>query len=562
MNAVLPVPPEEGDVSSPRGDAPLGGAREGTPPHGVSVIIVSYNVRELLDACLQSVRHAATAHGGPVEIIVFDNDSRDGTVALLRPRWPDVVWMPSDRNLGFGTACNRAAATASHELLVFLNPDTLVREDTLAVMRDFFASHPDAGAAGCKVLNRDGSLQAASKRSFPSPRVAAYRFLGLGNLFPQSRVFGRYNLTYLDENQTHEVDAVSGSFLCVRAETFRAVGGFDEDFFMYGEDLDLCFRIKARGYRNYYHPGTQIIHFKGESAKSRPFSTFLHFYEAMILFSKKHLELRALPGFLLSAGVVILAVSNFASSRLRKWPRWLADLAIVNGTLAVATYVYHAALGLTHVALESPRIYFASHALASVAVLLPLAWIGEYGRRLTPLRTVSFASAIGFLVFFSLSYFMRERAYSRIVFAATALSAIPLMVAWRWLANHGGRLFRRIMGGSKRVAILGTGPRAQALAALIQDYALEGYECIGFIHFPPGPIPPDVRPGVVGDLGSLGNLSTKLDLQGVIIALEEDAYPAALQVLARRGARALDIRMLVGDPAPGNITLVELHFGR
>src|SRR5690606_34553554 len=131
--------------------------------------------------------------------------------------------------------------------------------DTFQVMADFFAAHADAGVAGCKVVNRDGSLQAASKRSFPSPRVAAYRFLGLGNLFPQSRVFGRYNLTYLDGNQTHEVDAVSGSVLCVRTETFRAAGGFDEDFFMYGEDLDLCFRIKAMGLRNYYHPATQVI---------------------------------------------------------------------------------------------------------------------------------------------------------------------------------------------------------------------------------------------------------------------------------------------------------------
>jgi GT2 family glycosyltransferase len=530
--------------------------------NGISVVIVSYNVRELLDACLQSVRHAAAAFGGPVEVIVFDNDSRDGTVSLLRPRWPEVVWIPSDRNLGFGTGCNRGAAAASHDLLLFLNPDTLVREDTFQVMGDFFAAHPDAGAVGCKVVNRDGSLQAASKRSFPSPRVAAYRLLGLGNLFPQSRVFGRYNLTYLDENETHEVDAVSGSFLCVRAEAFRAAGGFDEDFFMYGEDLDLCFRIKAMGLRNYYHPATHVIHFKGESAKSRPFSTFLHFYVAMILFSKKHLELRALPGFLLTAGVVMLGASNYVSSRFRKWPRWAADLAIVNGTLAGITYAYHAAIDMPHIVLEAPRLYFLWHALASVSVLLPLAWIGEYGRRVPRLRTVTFAAAIGFLVFFSLSYFMRERAYSRIVFGAAAVVSVMLIAAWRWLGNHGGRLFRRIMGGAKRVAILGTGARAQALAALIQEGPTEGYECIGFIHFPPGPVPPSVRSGVIGDLNALGNLARKLDLQGVIIALEEDAYPAALQVLGRKGSRALEISMLVGDPSPGNIALVDLHFGQ
>lgn len=564
---------EEGKVSpspaSARFDASQGkdpSSRPPTPdsrqPSGISVIIVSYNVRELLDACLQSVRHAAAACGIPVEVIVFDNDSRDGTISLLRPRWPEVVWIPSDRNLGFGTGCNRGAAAAAHELLLFLNPDTLVRADTFQVMSDFFASHPDAGAAGCKVVNRDGSLQAASKRSFPSPRVAAYRFLGLGNLFPKSRVFGRYNLTYLDENETHEVDAVSGSFLCVRAETFRAVQGFDEDFFMYGEDLDLCFRIKALGLRNYYHPATQVIHFKGESAKSRPFGTFLHFYEAMILFSKKHLELRTLPGLLLTVGVVALAAVNYVSSRFRKWPRWAADFFIVNGVLAVITYAYHAARGTPHIILEAPLLYFSWHALASISVLLPMAWIGEYGRRAPRLRTVVLAAFIGFLAFFSWSYFMRERAYSRIVFVATAVASILLIAAWRWLGNHGGRLFRRIMGGAKRVAILGTGPRAQALAALIQGDGAEGYECVGFIHFAPGAAPAAVRSGVIGDLNALGNLARKLDLQGVIIALEEDAYPAALQVLARKGSRALEIHMLLGDPAPGNVTLVDLHFGQ
>jgi hypothetical protein len=123
-------------------------------------------------------------------------------------------------------------------------------------------------------------------------------------------------------------------------------------------------------------------------------------------------------------------------------------------------------------------------------------------------------------------------------------------------------LFRRIMGGTKRVAILGTGPRSQVLAAMIQGGPTEGYECVGFIHFPPGPVPAAVRSGVIGDLNALGSLARKLDLQGVIIALEEDAYPAALQVLASKGSRVLEISMLVGDPAPGNITLVDLHFGQ
>lgn len=534
--------------------------------NGLSVIIVSYNVRELLDACLQSLRHAAASlqreRGAATEIIVFDNDSRDGTVTLLKPRWPEVSWIASDRNLGFGSGCNRGAATATHDHLLFLNPDTLVREDTLTVMLDFFAAHADAGAVGCKVVNRDGTLQAASKRSFPSPRVAAYKFLGLGNLFPKSRVFGRYNLTYLDENQTHEVDAISGSFLCVRADVYRGVNGFDEDFFMYGEDLDLCFRIKAKGLRNYYHPATQVVHFKGESAKSRPFRSFLYFYEAMILFSRKHLELRALPGLLLTAGIVLLGAANFVSSRFRKWPRWLADLVLVNIAMATIASVYHEVRGLPHIALVEPGAYALWHVFATVAVLLPLAYLGDYGRRVASLRAVLVASGIGFMAFFSVSFFFHEFVFSRIVFGLTGLASGLLVTGWRGLGQGGGRLFRRIMGGSKRVAVLGTGPRAVALAASIQAQSLEGYECVGFIHFPPGPVPADVRTGVIGDLDAVGSLARKLDLQGVIIALEQDAYPAALQVLARSKGRALDIKMLLGDPGSGGISLVDLNFER
>lgn len=550
------VPPGGGDLPAP------GGTGERKAPRGVSVIIVSYNVRELLDACLQSIRHAAEHFDGTVETIVFDNDSRDGTVALLQPRWPDVTWIASDRNLGFGTGCNRGAAAATQDLVLFLNPDTLVREDTFAVMRDFLAAHPEAGATGCKVVNRDGTLQAACKRSFPSPRVAAYKFLGLGNLFPKSRVFGRYNLTYLDENETHEVDAVSGSFMCMRAEVFREVGGFDEDFFMYGEDLDLCYRIKRAGYHNYYHPGTQVVHFKGESAKSRPLRSFLYFHEAMILFARKHLELRTIPSLLLTVGVIALGTAQFATSRFRKWPRWLMDLLVVNASMAVIAYAYHAVREVPHIAGTSPGLYTLWHVFASLAALLPLAWLGDYGRRVLRPGTVLLATGTGFLAFFSLSYFMHGYAFSRIVFGGTGLATGLLTAGWRWLAERGGTMLRRVMGGARRVAVVGTGPRAQALAGLLQAGDLEGYECVGFIHVPPGPVPAPMRTSVIGDLESVGALSRKLELQGIIIALEEDAYPAALQVLAHRGSRALDIHMLVGDPLPGRVTLADLSFAR
>ncbi len=530
---------------------------------GVSVVIVSYNVREYLDACLQSVTHASSRFPGTVEVIVFDNDSRDGTMALLKPRWPEATWIASDRNIGFGSGCNRGAAAATQELLLFLNPDSLVGEDVFQVMWDFFREHPEAGTAGCKIVNREGRLEPASKRSFPSPRVAAFKLMGLGSLFPRSRVFGRYNLTYLDENQTHEVDAVSGSFLCIRAELFHQMGGFDQDFFMYGEDLDLCFRVKLLGKRNYYHPATQIIHFKGESAKSRPLGSFFNFYEAMVIFSRKHLELRALPLIFLYAGIALLASVNFLSRSFRKWPRWLADLLIVNAVLAGVTYAYQKILGYAPLFSTDPGLYFFWHALASLSVILPLSYLGEYGRARVRLKTVFLAACGSFLAFFSFSFFFREHAYSRVVFALTAALSVSLLLGWRASIQRGGRFWRKILGPAKRAAVLGTGERAREFTGLMQAQSAQGgqsFEFVGFIQFPPGPMPREVRANVIGDLGSLPNLARILDLQCVIIALEEGAYSAALQVISSRGTGPLEVKLLVGQPEPGQYSLIDLNF--
>ncbi len=529
---------------------------------GLSVVIVSYNVREFLDACLQSVYHAIARYTGPVEVIVFDNDSRDGTVSLLSPKWPDVTWIASDRNLGFGTGCNRGAAVASHEILLFLNPDSLVGEDTFKVWGKFFSSRDDLGVVGCKIVNRDGSLQPACKRSFPSPRVAAFKLMGLSNLFPKSRVFGAYNLTYLDESQTHEVDAVSGSFLSLGRELFREVGGFDEDFFMYGEDLDLCYRVKRLGKKNVYHPEAQVIHFKGESAKSRPLRSFFNFYEAMVIFSRKHLDLRTLPLAFLNIGVATLALVNFLSDRLRQWPRWLADLFLVNTILFVVTYAYQRARGYPHTLETIQDLYLFWHFLISLSVILPLFYLGEYGRNIVKLRKTSLSLSFSFLFFLSLSFFFKEAAYSRVVFGLTAMLSSVVLIGWRLAGKQGGRFWRKIMGSIKRVAILGTDERALSLANLLQSEKLEGYEFVGFIHFPPGPIPIEVRVNVIGDLEALNGLARRLDIQAVIIALQAGSYPAAIQLLTQHGNPPYEVKMLVGGPEMSEISLIDLNFGK
>jgi GT2 family glycosyltransferase len=537
-------------------------ANSAEPPRspGISVVIVSYNVREYLDACLQSIHHAAAKFASGVEVIVFDNDSRDGTLTLLKPRYPDVIWLKSDRNLGFGTGCNRGAAMATREVLLFLNPDTLVSEDTFQVMWDFMRSQEQVGVAGCKIVNRDGSLQLACKRSFPSPHVAAFKFMGLSGLFPKSRVFGKYNLTFLDENKTHEVDAISGSFMCIRTELFRSVGGFDEDFFMYGEDLDICFRVKLRGKRNFYHPQTTAIHFKGESAKSKPFRSFLYFYESMVIFSKKHFELRALPLVLFYFGVTVLAMANFGYSRFQRWQRWALDLGLVNGILAAVTFLYMGWLGMASPYHTYRSLYFFWHGLVSISVLAPMAYVGDYGRLLPGLKTVFATLCVSFLGFFSLSFFIREEAYSRVAFAFAALFSIASLTAWRFLSIQGGKFFAKVMGSTKRIAILGNNARARRLADLMQQERLAGYEFVGFIKLGAGRVSQDIMQNLIGDLNTLPSIVRKVDLQGVVIAVEEGAFQTAVKLLSEQWNKDLEVKLLVGEPEPGQMSLIDLNF--
>ncbi len=527
---------------------------------GISLVIVSYNVREYLNDCLQSILHSALHFKGKTEIIVFDNASRDGTLNVLKPRYNQVTWLSSDRNLGFGSGCNRGAAIANQPLLLFLNPDTLISEDTLQVMWDFYSSNPEMGAAGCKVVNRDGSLQPACKRSFPSPQVAAFKLTGLASLFPKSRVFGKYNLSYLDENKIHVVDAVSGSFLCVDKQIFQSIGGFDEAFFMYGEDLDLCYRIAELGKKNYYYPKTSVIHFKGESARHRPFGSLFNFYEAMVIFSKKHFELRALPFLLFYMGIALLGIVNIVTTYLQKWPRWLLDQAIINGVLVMVTSLYFGRIGADYSTIIHSQLYFFWHVLLSLLVLCTLAYGGEYSRQPVTPRRLFVLLAGAFLIFFAAGFFLRESAYSRVVFGLTALVCIVLLPAWRSLANHGGRFLTRMLGTRTRLAIIGTGARAQRLASLFEREQVPGYDFVGYLGFAQDPMPSELKRNWIGELHALESLADKMDLHQVIIALDDGAYQNALEKLDRHRTRNLKVLVLVGEPVPQNLALVQLNF--
>jgi GT2 family glycosyltransferase len=222
------------------------------------------------------------------EVFVVDNNSVDGSVTLIKEKFPHVNLIVNKTNTGFSVANNQALKIATGEYVLLLNPDTVVQEDTFTKILMFMDAHPDAGGLGVKMLDGQGNFAPESKRGLPTPEVAFYKMFGFARFFPKSKRFGKYHLSYLSEDELAEIDVMSGAFMLIRKTVLDKIGFLDETFFMYGEDIDLSYRIKQAGYKNYYFPDTQIIHYKGESTKRSSLNYVVIFYKAMAIFSKKH----------------------------------------------------------------------------------------------------------------------------------------------------------------------------------------------------------------------------------------------------------------------------------
>ncbi len=252
----------------------------------LSIIIVNYNVKHFLEQCLYSVQNAIASL--PAELIVVDNNSTDNSIDYLAPKFPSAHFVVNKENVGFAKACNQGLQLSKGKYILFLNPDTIVPEDCFQRCVSFFESHPDAGALGIRMLDGSGKFLKESKRAFPSPMTSLFKLFGLSKLFPHSKTFSRYHLGHLDEKDSNEVDVLAGAFMMVKKEALDKVGNFDETFFMYGEDVDLSYRIQKAGYKNYYFAGSSIIHFKGESTRKGSMNYVRMFYKAMSIFVGKH----------------------------------------------------------------------------------------------------------------------------------------------------------------------------------------------------------------------------------------------------------------------------------
>lgn len=303
----------------------------------LSVIIVNYNVKYYLDQCISSVLRAfevmkkasssdSSVNEDVAEIIVVDNHSADGSVDYLEKRYPQMLYpmvrfVRSAHNLGFARANNIAIRQSRGEYVLLLNPDTIVGEDALKASVDFMDAHEDAGAVGVRMLGAQGRRAMESRRGLPTPMVSFFKMLGFCNRWPHHRLFGKYYMGYLPWDEPCQIEVVSGAYCMLRRKALDEVGLLDEDFFMYGEDIDLSYRVLKGGYHNYYLP-VDILHYKGESTQKSSFRYVHVFYEAMLIFFRKHYSgmtfLLSLPIKTAIYAKALMALVGMLSERMRK----------------------------------------------------------------------------------------------------------------------------------------------------------------------------------------------------------------------------------------------------
>ena len=539
-------------------------------PPDVSVIIVNYNVKEFLQQALQSVEKASKTL--VTEVFVVDNDSADGSVDMVRAKFPAVRIIANDHNAGFARANNQAIRLATGRYLLILNPDTIVSEDTLTTLVAFMDAHPDAGAAGCRILNPDGAFARESRRAFPTPSVAFFRMTGLSRLFPNSRLFGRYNLTYLPADEVAEIDALSGSCMMVRHSAIvgfskvsresmlngqsqpaprpsrEGAGLLDEDFFMYGEDLDWCYRIQKAGWKIYYTPDTHIIHYKGASTKKSELRYVRLFYGAMIRFAEKHLD----DGYprpvlwLLRFAVVGHGALAALRTALQRLAPLLLDVALIWAVVMGLGELRAAQSGTSF-----PDLFYwliaPGFALIAAAAIAKLGGYRGHRRRLDP---VWIGVGASFILLAATSFFVKEIAFSRAIVLASFPGSALVLSAARLLR----RLRRRGMG---RTLFVGNAEEMACLPSALRQSERKHFELVGSVS-------EEDSAAATPRLGGLHHLRDLVLLRGiddvvfgasglsnqVIFTLMQRlrGLPARTYILPERAARLLYAEDILGVP--------------
>ena len=425
----------------------------------LSIVIVNYKVRDLL---AQTIRSIISADGFEnCEIIVVDNNSRDGSKELIEKDFAFVNFIELKTNSGFAKACNIGANEAKGQYILMLNPDTIISKNTLAFGINYLEKHKNVGILGPKILNQDGSFQFQCRRTFPTPTNAFAYMSGLSKVFPKSKTFGAYNLTYLPSDCECCPDAVSGACFFIPKDLFLQIGGFDEQFFMYGEDLDLCAKVKNAGFEIKYSPETEIIHFKGRSSIQQKLKSRVNFYGAMVLFSKKYKNSYGsfFPDWLLAIGIWFMGGLNILSVIIKNSPVFLTDLFFINIFIPIAAFFYSVILQKGFVYSTHINYVLLSHLILSGVFIASLIVSKHYEKPKPPVKKTAQISAVALLLIFAIYYLIhQEFAYSRITIFSSAILSAMSIVAWRKLVSPLSKFYEKYFSGFGNVVLFAEEP--------------------------------------------------------------------------------------------------------
>ncbi len=439
----------------------------------ITVIIVNYNVAYFLEQCLHSVKKALQHVQG--EVIVVDNNSVDGSVAMVQTKFPEFLMIANKQNTGFSFANNQALKIAKGAYCLLLNPDTVVEEDTFKKVVNFMDQHDDAGGLGVKMIDGKGNFLPESKRGLPTPSVAFYKIFGLSFLFPQSKLFGKYHLGYLDKEKTHEVEILSGAFMLMRKSVLDKVGLLDEAFFMYGEDIDLSYRIIKGGYKNYYFPRTSIIHYKGESTKKSSVNYVFVFYKAMVIFARKHFSDKNANLFSLLINIAIYLRAGAAIAT-----RFIKRLLLPS---AEASLIYSALYCLVNYWEKNVKyIEGGKYPEALLSVIIPVyiiiwlvtVWIlGGYDK---PIKLIKIIKGYAFgtaLILVAYALIPEDLRFSRAIILLGATAAIIISLLLRFLL-HSLKFDGYTIGSAqhKRFLIVGNYEESKRVAELLEKTSI------------------------------------------------------------------------------------------
>ncbi len=473
------------------------------------------------------------ASGIEMETYVVDNNSVDGSVQMVSEKFPAVILFANKENIGFSKANNQAMRVATGEYVLLLNPDTVVEENTFRKVVDFMDAHPEAGGLGVQMIDGKGNFLPESKRGLPTPAVAFYKIFGFSKLFPKSQTFGRYHLGFLDRNETHPVEILSGAFMLMRKTALDKVGLLDEDYFMYGEDIDLSYRLILGGYKNYYFHDTRIIHYKGESTKKTSVNYVFVFYRAMVIFAKKHFSQKNAStfSFLINIAIYLRAGAAIAARFIKAISLPALDASIILAGMYFVKGYYESKVKLVETGYFQQELVNIFFPLYTLIWILSVYFSGGYDRpiRLLKIMRGILVGTAGILIVYSLLPEVYRFSRAMILFGS-GLSMISL--TFSRILFHVARIksMRMDAAGAQRIAIVGSPDECMRVKNLLAQTGITA-SFVGFVT----PEGNSANPAFLGRFDQLTEIVKIYNIDEVVFCAKDISAQEIIDRMAQLG---------------------------